>query len=99
MMATLNKTPTRPQPIFSSKDLAKEYRSPYIRAPDIPLTKFSPGRRLARNDICKTRHLVAAGRGRSNVGGGVGGQVVACTQAVEVRRSVAPATLIRQPSL
>jgi hypothetical protein len=39
-MATLNKTPTRPQPIFSSKDLAKEYRPPYISAPDVLFAKL-----------------------------------------------------------
>src|ERR1700681_2003220 len=34
MMVTLNANPTRLQPIFSSKDLAYEYRPPYILAPD-----------------------------------------------------------------
>src|SRR5712671_2056162 len=52
MMATLNKTPTRPQPIFSSKDLAKEYRSPYIRA-----SGDAFGEIVARAAIGKEGHL------------------------------------------
>src|SRR5262249_657233 len=52
MIATLNKTPTRPQPIFSSKDLAKEYRSPYIRASGDAFGKI-----LARAAIVKEGHL------------------------------------------
>src|SRR5215471_6794833 len=40
MMVMLNRTPTRPHPIFSSKDLAKAYRPPYIRAPNVLTAKI-----------------------------------------------------------
>src|SRR6266566_5345803 len=88
MMVTLNKTPTRPQPIFSSKDLAKEYRSPYIRA-----SRDAFGKILARAAIGKEGHLRERTFGRVRLAPLRSGQVVARTgvlRIVESCRHLAP---------